>query len=66
MLGCVLTSRQLLKAFASLAAALALTWLVREPVFTAAQTQVLFLLFFSVGLWFTEAVPPFSVGCGIL
>jgi sodium-dependent dicarboxylate transporter 2/3/5 len=56
----------LLKFFGSLAAALALTWLVAEPAFTQAQLSVLFLLWFSVGLWITEAVPPFAVGFFIL
>jgi len=50
----------------SLAAAIGLTLLLREPTFTASQTYVLFLLFFSVGLWLTEAIPPFSVGLFIL
>jgi len=39
---------------------------MREPSFSHAQTHVLFLLWFSVGLWLTEAVPPFSVGFFIL
>jgi solute carrier family 13 (sodium-dependent dicarboxylate transporter), member 2/3/5 len=60
------TSRQLLKTVASFVAALALTWLVKEPSFSEAQIYVLFLLWFSVGLWLTEAVPPFSVGFFIL
>lgn len=58
--------RQLLKFIGSFIAALALTWLVTEPSFSQAQTHVLFLLWFSVGLWFTEAVPPFAVGFFIL
>src|SRR6478752_1703575 len=50
----------------SLFLALALTWLIHETAFTEAQTYVLFLLFFSVGLWLTEAVPPFAVGLFIM
>jgi sodium-dependent dicarboxylate transporter 2/3/5 len=50
----------------SLLAALGITWLVREPAFTQDQTYVLFLLCFSIGLWLTEAVPPFAVGLFIL
>jgi solute carrier family 13 (sodium-dependent dicarboxylate transporter), member 2/3/5 len=50
----------------SLLLALASTWLVREAAFTEAQTYVLFLLFFSVCLWLTEAVPPFAVGLFIM
>jgi sodium-dependent dicarboxylate transporter 2/3/5 len=50
----------------SLFAAAALTWLLHEPSFTQAQTRVLFLLIFSVGLWLTEATPPFAVGLFII
>jgi len=57
---------RLLKFAGSLAAALLLAWLTAEPGFTQAQGYVLFLLFFAIGLWFTEAVPPFSVGILIL
>jgi sodium-dependent dicarboxylate transporter 2/3/5 len=51
---------------ASMVAALLLMLLVRGPGFTPAQNYVLFLLFFSIGLWLTEAVPPFSVGLFIM
>jgi solute carrier family 13 (sodium-dependent dicarboxylate transporter), member 2/3/5 len=50
----------------SLVAALALTLLIREPAFTDSQNYVLFLLFFAIGLWLTEAVPPFAVGLFIM
>ena len=50
----------------SLGAALALTFVLREPQFTDSRNYVLFLLFFSIGLWLTEAIPPFSVGLFIL
>ena len=46
--------------------AILLTWLLRESSFSEAQTYVLFLLVFSVGLWLTEAVPPFAVGLFII
>jgi sodium-dependent dicarboxylate transporter 2/3/5 len=45
---------------------LGITGLVREPSYSQAQTYVLFLLVFSVGLWLTEAVPPFAVGLFII
>jgi len=61
-----MTLKQAIKFAGSLVAALLLTWLVTEPTFTQAQTYVLFLLWFSVGLWVTEAVPPFAVGFFIL
>ncbi|HSE41872.1 MAG TPA: DASS family sodium-coupled anion symporter [Acidobacteriota bacterium] len=50
----------------SLVAALALTVFIKEPQFNDSQEYVLFLLFFSIGLWFTEAIPAFSVGLFIL
>jgi sodium-dependent dicarboxylate transporter 2/3/5 len=46
--------------------ALALTLFLKEPQFSDSQVYVLFLLFFSIGLWATEAIPPFSVGLFIL
>jgi sodium-dependent dicarboxylate transporter 2/3/5 len=53
--------RSLYYFFGSLIAALGLTWLLKEPAFTASQVYVLFLLFFSIGLWLTEAIPAFAV-----
>jgi sodium-dependent dicarboxylate transporter 2/3/5 len=50
----------------SLVVALALTWLLKEPDFTASQLYVLFLLFFAIGLWLTEAIPPFAVALFIM
>jgi solute carrier family 13 (sodium-dependent dicarboxylate transporter), member 2/3/5 len=46
--------------------ALGLTFLLKEPGFTASQLYVLFLLFFAVGLWLTEAIPPFAVSLMII
>ncbi|HZH70680.1 MAG TPA: SLC13 family permease, partial [Flavobacteriaceae bacterium] len=42
--------------------ALILTYISGDISFTTTQNQVLFLLFFAIGLWFTEAIPPFAVG----
>ncbi len=39
-----------------------LVLLLRDPGFTDTQNYVMFLLFFSIGLWITEAIPPFAVG----
>jgi sodium-dependent dicarboxylate transporter 2/3/5 len=50
----------------SLIVALLLTWLVKEPSFSTTQVYILFLLFFAVGLWFTEAVPAFAVSIFII
>jgi solute carrier family 13 (sodium-dependent dicarboxylate transporter), member 2/3/5 len=58
--------KRTLKFLISLIAALGLTWIATEPSFSQAQTYVLFLLCFSVGLWLTEAIPPFAVGLFIL
>jgi sodium-dependent dicarboxylate transporter 2/3/5 len=46
--------------------ALLLTLIIKEPSFTTTQVYVLFLLFFAMGLWFSEAVPPFSVSIFII
>jgi sodium-dependent dicarboxylate transporter 2/3/5 len=46
--------------------ALGLTLLIKEPVFTDSQVYVLFLLFFAIGLWLTEAIPAFSVSLFII
>ncbi len=42
--------------------AFGLTYALYEPVMNQAQIYVLFLLFLAVGLWVTEAIPPFAVG----
>ena len=42
--------------------AILLTFLLRDDQFTRTQDYVMFLLFFAVGLWITEAIPPFAVG----
>ena len=51
---------------ASMLAAFLLTILIKSPGFTQSQNYVLFLLFFSIGLWVTEAIPPFAVGLFIM
>ncbi len=50
----------------SLIVALALTFLLKEPSFTDSQVYVLFLLFFAISLWITEAIPPFAVSLFII
>ena len=42
--------------------AFALTYYLNTPELDKAQIYVLFLLFLSIGLWITEAIPPFAVG----
>ena len=39
-----------------------LTYYLYEPAMDQAQIYVLFLLFLAIGLWITEAIPPFAVG----
>ena len=50
----------------TLLGALGLTFLLKEPQFTDSQIYVLFLLFFAVGLWMTEAIPAFAVSLFII
>src|SRR5690349_23710909 len=50
----------------SLAIALTLTFLLKEPSFTDSQVYVLFLLFFAISLWVTEAIPAFAVSLFIM
>lgn len=50
----------------SFSIALGLTLLLKEPDFNDSQVYVLFLLFFALGLWFTEAVPAFAVSIFII
>jgi solute carrier family 13 (sodium-dependent dicarboxylate transporter), member 2/3/5 len=52
--------------FVSVVAAYLLSRLLEGPGFTQSQNYVLFLLFFSIGLWLTEAIPPFAVGLFIM
>jgi solute carrier family 13 (sodium-dependent dicarboxylate transporter), member 2/3/5 len=58
--------KQILSFILSFVASILLTFLLREPGFTDSQDYVLFLLFFSIGLWLTEAIPPFAVGLFIM
>src|SRR4249920_1053393 len=50
----------------SMIVAFLLSRLLEGPGFTQSQNYVLFLLFFSIGLWVTEAIPPFAVGLFIM
>lgn len=46
----------------SITFAFAATYLLVTPELDKAQVYILFLLFLSIGLWATEAIPPFAVG----
>lgn len=50
----------------SFLAALGLSYLIQDPSFTEGQSTVLFILLFAIGLWITEAIPPFAVGILII
>lgn len=50
----------------SLIAAFGLFYFVSDPQFTDTQNYVLFILFLSIALWITEAIPPFAVGILII
>lgn len=50
----------------SLIVALGLTYFLSEAIFTDSQVYVLFLLFFALGLWLTEAIPAFAVSLFIM
>ncbi|HSO89370.1 MAG TPA: hypothetical protein VLQ91_22650, partial [Draconibacterium sp.] len=50
----------------SLLISIGITILIKEPGFTDSQVYVIFLLFFSIGLWLTEAIPAFSVSLLII
>ena len=52
--------------FVSMMVASVLTFLLKEPSFTDTQVYVLFLLFFAISLWITEAIPAFAVSLLIL
>src|SRR4051794_36489661 len=55
------TNRSIYYFLGSLVVALALTFLLKEPTFTDSQVYAVFLLFFAISLWITEAIPPFAV-----
>jgi len=50
----------------SFATALAITLLIKEPGFNDSQVYVIFLLFFAIGLWASEAIPAFAVSLFII
>jgi solute carrier family 13 (sodium-dependent dicarboxylate transporter), member 2/3/5 len=56
----------LIKFLVSLVLAAGITILIKEPGFTDSQVYVLFLLFFAIGLWLTEAIPAFAVSLFII
>ncbi len=50
----------------SLLVAFSMFYFVSDPEFTDTQNYVLFILFLSIALWVTEAIPPFAVGILII
>jgi len=57
---------QVLKFLISLVVAIGMVFLLRQPEFTDSQLYVIFLLFFAIGLWITEAIPAFTVSLFII
>ena len=62
----IATQNDIIAFLLSIIVSFVLTYFLREPDHTVPQIYVLFLLFFSVGLWITEAIPPFAVGIMIV
>src|SRR6185436_9499996 len=58
--------RPVLKFLISLVIAIGMVVLLGQPEFTDSQRYVIFLLFFSVSLWITEAIPAFAVSLFII
>ena len=58
--------RKIVMFLLSLVLAAGLTFLIKEPGFSESQVYVLFLLFFAIGLWLTEATPAFAVSLFII
>ena len=50
----------------SFVAAMGITYFLKEPGFNDSQVYVIFLLFFAIGLWATEAIPAFAVSLFII
>jgi len=50
----------------SIIAAFLLTYLIIDDNYTQVQTYVLFTMLLAIGLWVTEAIPPFAVGIFIV
>lgn len=50
----------------SLLVSFAGVYFVGDESFTDSQTNVMFILFFAIALWVTEAIPPFAVGILII
>ena len=60
------TKRPVLKFLISLGIAIGMVFLLGQPEFTDSQRYVIFLLFFSISLWITEAIPAFAVSLFII
>jgi solute carrier family 13 (sodium-dependent dicarboxylate transporter), member 2/3/5 len=58
--------RQVFKFLISLAIAIGMVFYLKQPEFTDSQLYVIFILFFSICLWITEAIPAFAVSLFII
>ncbi len=54
--------KKIISFLVSIILAFGITYYLDNPDLDTAQIYVLFLLFLSIGLWITEAIPPFAVG----
>ncbi|MEZ5007038.1 MAG: DASS family sodium-coupled anion symporter [Chitinophagales bacterium] len=57
---------RLIQFLVSILVSIGLTYLIVDNTFELPQVYVLFVLFLSIGLWVTEAIPPFAVGIMII
>lgn len=62
----LLKNKKVISFILSIFIAVGLTFLLSDDSFTRTQNYVLFLLFFAICLWVTEAIPPFSVSIFIV
>lgn len=58
--------RRIIYLLLSIIFAFGLTYFLHSPELKTSQIYVMFLLFLSIALWITEAVPPFTVGLMII
>jgi sodium-dependent dicarboxylate transporter 2/3/5 len=58
--------RPVLLFFFTLVVAIGMVFLLGRPEFTDSQRYTIFILFFAIGLWITEAIPPFAVSLFII
>lgn len=58
----ILRGNNVIKFVISVSIAVVATYFLGSESFTDVQNDVMFILFLAIGLWVTEAIPPFAVG----